>query len=389
MSNRQINRWVRLLIVCNLCLIGIVVAQGIGGGRRQDGMGGAAVSLVEKTAAAQTSGYSNPPDLADAAARVSPAIVSIGAVRTVVGQARMNDFFSPFFIPMEYEERIPYLGSGVIISKDGLVVTNFHVVSGAKDIFVYMADGREVKAQVVDADTVVDVAVLRIDCRDCPTAETGDSDRLRAGQWVLAVGNPFGNLISDPHPTVTVGVVSALNRSFNPEEGRMRVYQGMIQTDAAINPGNSGGALVDSMGRVVGINTFIFTRSGGSEGIGFAIPINRAMRVVDEIHKYGHVRQLRADFEIIDISRRLAQYFRLSSTEGVFVRSVEPNGPAAKAGLAPRDVIVAIDGKKSNSVDAFWSLFASHYVDEEVVLTVIRGGRKVDLKYKLTESPKR
>jgi len=302
----------------------------------------------------------------------------------------MYDFFAPFYIPMEYEERIPFLGSGIAVTKNNLILTNYHVVEGARDFFITMPDGQEVKAELVGADSVLDVAVLRYAGKTgCKPAETGDSDALRLGEWVLAVGNPFGSLIGDPHPTVTVGVVSALKRSFNPEEGRRRVYQNMIQTDAAINPGNSGGALVDAQGRVVGLNTFIFTSSGGSNGIGFAIPINRAMRVIEEVEKFGRVRQLRADMEILDINRRVAAYLGLRSATGAFVRSIDRGGPADKAGVEAGDVILEIDGQPCETADTFWTLFAAHYVGDQIAFTIWRDGKKKNVTYVMAEGQER
>ncbi len=341
-------------------------------------------------ALAQTTRAAAFPDLAVAAEKVSPAVVSIGAIQTVVQRTWMRDYFSQFIVPFDRREqqRIPYIGSGIIVTRDGLVITNHHVVEGAKDLFVTMQDGREVQARLVDADKILDIAVLQLESKDCVPAQIGDSSSLREGEWVLAVGNPFGNLISDPHATVTVGVVSALNRSFSPEQGNQRVYSNMIQTDAAINPGNSGGALVDAQGRVVGINTFIFTQSGGSNGIGFAIPINRAMRVLQEIRDHGRIRNLYPDFEVSNISRRLAHDLNLSSLAGVVVTSVESDGAATEAGLKPGDLILAVNGQPCISFNWFWTLYAAHYPGDRIEFTIKRAGKTLQIEYVISAPPK-
>ena len=211
-----------------------------------------------------------------AAEKVSPAVVSVGGTETRLYRRRLYDpFFDEFIVPFNpYPKttKIPYRGTGFIVKVEGdtgYVVTNYHVIHELKTVFITLPDRREISAEVLDADMVVDVALLKIKGDNLPVIKMGDSDKLRIGEWVLALGNPFGNWIEDPHPTVTVGVVSALNRSFNPdysnsEPNSIRVYQGMIQTDAAINPGNSGGPLVNIRGEIIGINTFIFSRVGGS-----------------------------------------------------------------------------------------------------------------------------
>ncbi|MCX7049287.1 MAG: trypsin-like peptidase domain-containing protein [Candidatus Sumerlaeota bacterium] len=388
----------RALIACNVILMGIVFAQFCipqyaPRGASPADLADRALALAAPGVQAQTTLAASPAggvlqSLAPAAQKISPSIVSVGAVRLVRERAWMRDFFSPFYMPysIERKAKIPYLGSGIIIGKDGLVLTNQHVVEEAEDLFVTLNDGRELNAKLLDADKVLDVAVLKIALSDCQVAEIGDSDKLLTCDWVLAVGNPFGNLIGDPHPTVTHGVISALKRSFSPEQGRTRVYPNMIQTDAAINPGNSGGALVDAMGRVVGINTFIFSASGGgSNGIGFAIPINRAMRVVREIQKFGHIRNLYADFEVVDLSRDLVRQLGLKSGHGAYVRGIEKNGPSARAGLHAGDLILAVDGQACESAESFWMLYAAHYVGDKSNMTVLRNGKTFNIEYMISE----
>ena len=395
MQSSKLKIALAIMVGLNLAMLSLVGYQWLRAERPGAAMAlEGAASLGARPALAQSGGTSRAvglPDLSAAARRISPAVVGIGAVRTVVQRAWIQDYFSLFVVPMDLRERqrIPYLGSGVVVSSDGLVVTNHHVIADAEDLFVTMQDGREVKARLLDADRILDVAVLQLESEENVAADLGDSEDLLEGEWVLAVGNPFGNLISDPHATVTVGVVSALKRSFSPQQGRRRVYRDMIQTDAAINPGNSGGALVDAMGRVVGINTFIFSQGGGSNGIGFAIPINRVMKVVEEIRAHGRIRSLYPDFEVANITRTMAQHMNLRSTRGVFVRSIERGGAAAEAGLEPGDIILAVEGQASESAEWFWTLFAAHFVGEQVEFTILREGEARSVRYTIPERSRR
>jgi serine protease Do len=262
------------------------------------------------------------------------------------------DFFSDYAI-FPYQEKVPYLGSGVILSADGLVVTNYHVVENAEDVFVTLMDGRELPAKLLDADTVLDVALLKVDGKDLPAVTIGNSDDLMVGEWALAMGNPFGNLIGDPHPTVTVGVISAVKRSFRAGGGSPRVYQDMIQTDAAINPGNSGGALINVAGELVGINTFIMSRSGGSVGIGFAIPVNRVKAVVDEIVQHKRIRSRLVDFRVQNANERLARILGARASKGAVVAEILRGGPAQRAGFQVGDIITAVDGVPVSDAEDF------------------------------------
>jgi serine protease Do len=231
-----------------------------------------------------------------AAERVSPSVVSVSVVTTRVvrsdpipGMFR-DEFFDRFFPPTEYRQRIPGLGSGVIVDNSGLVLTNEHVVRGAEDVKVTLTDGRQLPAKVLGGTAIYDLAILKVEANKLPVAPLGDSDDLVVGEWAIAIGNPFGYLLADTQPTVTAGVISATRRDIKSEATETGVYKNMIQTDAAINPGNSGGPLVNADGQVIGINTFIFTSTGGSIGLGFAIPINLAKRILGEVEKYGRVR---------------------------------------------------------------------------------------------------
>ena len=347
-------------------------------------------------AAAQQDVYAKDPaqnPLVIAAKAVSPSVVSIGGAETRYYPQRvlLDEFFNPFIVYQPEKQRIPYRGSGFIVHKDGYVVTNYHVIDGVTDIFVTLPDKRELKAQVLDADMVVDVALLRIEsAEDLPAVKLGDSDKLQIGEWSMAIGNPFGNWIDDPQPTVTVGVVSALNRSFKPDYNtgdarQVRVYQGMIQTDAAINPGNSGGPLVNVRGEVVGVNTFIFSRVGGSHGIGFAIPVNRVKKVVDEIMTYGRIRDLRLDFDAINISETIALRYHLETTEGVLVLDCDKGGPAEKAGLQVGDAIVAIDGRPIHNLSDLIAYFKARHVGDKLKFRLVRNGQQKEVEYIISE----
>lgn len=312
---------------------------------------------------------------------ISPAIVSVGAVKRTYLYDPHAEFFAPFFRrPRAYrQERTPFMGSGFLIDRDGHILTNFHVIEESEEVFVTFTDGRELPARVLDADRFSDVALLKIDAKpeELPTPlELGDSDALAIGQTALAIGNPFGNLIEDPRPTVTRGVVSALHRTFRPDRQNLRVYQDMIQTDAAINPGNSGGPLVDAHGRAIGINTFIVSRTGGSIGLGFAIPINRAKVFVDEVRQYGRLRPLVMDFNIMTL--------RTPRVNGVIVSEVRPGGPAERARLEVGDIITAVDNRSVATREEFILLMASSQVGQKIQLTVWRSGEERSTIYEIT-----
>jgi serine protease Do len=238
-------------------------------------------------------------------------------------------------------QRVQGLGSGVIVDSKGMVLTNYHVVKGAQVIKITLPDGREFGADYIGGTELYDLAVLKMQTGGdaVPSAPLGDSDDLLIGEWVIAIGNPFGYLLDDTQPTVTVGVISAKSRDVQVETGRITIYKDMIQTDAAINPGNSGGPLVNALGEVIGVNTFILSRSGGSQGIGFAIPMNTVRRVMSEIEKYGMVREVWVGVHVQEIPSRLAESLELETTAGVIVANVDKGSPADKAGIRRGDVI--------------------------------------------------
>jgi serine protease Do len=281
-----------------------------------------------------------------AAETVGPAVVSVNVVSTQVVRERSpfdDPFFRGFFPPRERLRQVQNLGSGFIVSEDGYVITNQHVVSGATDIVVTLMDGRQLDAELVAGDEATDLAFLRVDGEDLPVATLGDSDNLLIGEWVIAIGNPYGYLLADQNPSVTVGVISALGRDVQPEvrgAGRQpQVWSNMIQTDAAINPGNSGGPLVNAQGEVIGVNAFIFSGTGGSIGLGFAIPINRARRALDDIVNFGSIRRPWTGLHLAELDSED------QPPRGVEVERVDPGSPAERVDLRPGDIITQTDGR--------------------------------------------
>ncbi len=273
-----------------------------------------------------------------AAARVSPAVVSVNIVRRETVQPQ--SMWEEFFIPRGYQREIKGLGSGFIYDSTGLILTNEHVVRGAQEIVVTLADGRDFAGKLVGTDEVTDLAVIRIPepgGHPFPVAPLGTSTNLMVGEWVVAIGNPFGYLLSNPEPTVTVGVVSGSGRNIVPSGNDSGYYLDMIQTDASINPGNSGGPLVDADGNVIGVNSSILTRSGGSEGLGFAIPIDRARRVADDLVRDGQVRRAWVGVEVAP-----ADSDAFGRSTAVRISRVEDDSPARRAGLRSGEIIEAV-----------------------------------------------
>jgi serine protease Do len=317
--------------------------------------------------------------------RVAPAVVNVYA-RSVV-QAPTNPLFSdPLFqrffgVSPEFRQRVQQsLGSGVIVRSDGVVLTNNHVVEGGQDIVVALADKREFKARVLLADTRTDLAVLKIDTKGekLPTVEFGDSDKLEVGDLVLAIGDPFG-----VGQTVTMGIVSALART----QVSASDYQFFIQTDAAINPGNSGGALVTTDGKLAGINTAIYSRSGGSVGIGFAIPANLARRVVEGALGGGSVKLAWIGADGQPVTAEIAQSIGLGRPGGVLLKNVFPGGPAANAGLRSGQVIESVDGTEVDDMQGLNYRIATHKAGDIVHVHVEGGGAAHDVAVTLGFPP--
>jgi serine protease Do len=279
------------------------------------------------------------------------------------------------------------LGSGVIIKKDGYILTNAHVVSKAEDVVVKLSDGREFDAEVAGVDPKSDLAVIKIDADDLPVSNLGDSSDLKIGNWVVAIGNPFGFAIENPEPTVTVGVVSALQR-YLPALGDRRIgYDGLIQTDAAINPGNSGGPLVNLKGEVVGINVAILTRTGGYQGLGFAIPINKAKKIIDKLIKGQEVLYGWLGVSIQDLNQDLRNYFGIKKKEGVIIVKVYQDSPAKKAGLKEGDLILTYNQKSVKTTRDLVRMVTDSEVGQKADLVILRNGKEKNIDIKVGKRP--
>ena len=341
------------------------------------------------------------PDFTDLVDRVGPSVVNIRTTQRVqVGgndgdemDAQMQEFFRRFFgMPMpgqprpgapkgkgkgnaepQSEERPRGVGSGFILTADGYVMTNAHVIEGADEVYVTLTDKRELKAKVVGADKRTDVAVVKIEAANLPAIRVGDVNRLKVGEWVMAIGSPFGL-----ENTVTAGIVSAKARDTG-EEIRF------IQTDVAVNPGNSGGPLINMRGEVVGINSQILSRSGGFMGISFSIPIDDAMRVADQLRAGGKVVRGRIGVQIEPVSKEVADSLNMAKPQGAVVRMVEPGGPADKAGLEAGDIITKFDGKVIDKAGDLPRLVGATKPGSKTTLQVLRRGAYKDLTVSVAE----
>jgi serine protease Do len=304
--------------------------------------------------------------LVAAADRVSPAVVSINVTsRQQVAPRSPWDFF---FVP-EGARLVQGYGTGFIIRASGIIVTNQHVVANAERVVVTLPDGSDLPATVLGEDPITDIAVLRVRRDNLPTVALGHSTDLMIGEWVVALGNPYAYLLGNAEPSVTVGVVSATGRNILPGGDQTGLYLDMIQTDAAINPGNSGGPLTNALGEVVGVNSSIFSSSGGSVGLGFAIPIERAVRVADEIIKSGTVRRAWVGLEV-EGANAMREW---KSQGGVVLANVAPDGPAARAGLRVGDVLVEANGRRLRNYLDWEAVKLDLHVADAVELSVRSG----------------
>ncbi|HHS13041.1 MAG TPA: trypsin-like serine protease [bacterium] len=322
----------------------------------------------------------------------SDAVVGINVTqiqRYVQGSPFFDDpWLRLFFPPREYERRVQGLGSGFLISPDGYILTNEHVVHNASDIVVTTTDGKQYKARIAGQDMTYDVALLKIEGEQFPFIPLGSSDDIIIGEWVIALGNPFGLFNVNSKPIVTVGVISAVNMDFSGSY-QDRLYKDMIQTDAAINGGNSGGPLLNSLGQCIGINTFIFTErnySKGSIGLGFAIPINRVKTILPDLKNIGRVdRAFRTGLEVENLGPLEARSLGISRNDGVIVTLVNKDSPASRAGIRRGDVIVAVNSHRIRSTSDIQNVIQRVDLNESSIMTldIFRDGKLIQVKLEL------
>ena len=320
---------------------------------------------------------------APSAKKVIPSVVNIFTQQKVLNPTHpaVEDPVFRYFFGDRQDARprqVSNLGSGVIVSPNGYILTNHHVVEAADEIEVALSDGRSLPARVVGADPETDLAVLKIDTNDLPGITFAEAESLKVGDWVLAVGNPFG-----VGQTVTAGIVSALGRTHL----GINTFENFIQTDAAINPGNSGGALVDAAGNLVGINSAIYSRTGGSQGIGFAIPVSIARRVMEQIIKSGSVTRGWVGIEVQDLTPELAESFSLKAAQGALIAGVLKGGPADAGGIRPGDVLLSVDNKTVIDSASLLTLIADLSPGVKAQLRVARKQKMLDLKIQVGRRP--
>jgi serine protease Do len=328
---------------------------------------------------------------------VSPAVVGINVIeiRETVYRDPFREFFGddPFFGPFFRDrfgdrtrrQEVRGLGSGFIISPDGYILTNDHVAGNATEITVTLEDGRQFDAELVGSDLVSDIALLKIEAQGLPFIPLGDSDDVITGEWVIALGNPFGLFERGHKPIVTVGVLSATEMNLSSVNNR--VYRGMLQTDAAINSGNSGGPLVNSMGQVIGVNTLIYTGSGyntGNIGVGFAIPINRVKPIVEDLRTHGKIdRSFWTGIRVQPVDNNFARILGLEQAEGVIINQVFPDSPASNAELEVGDVIIEVNGERITSQDVLVDIVNSSRVNDVLRLKIIRDKKEITKQLRL------
>ena len=320
--------------------------------------------------------------ITEAVAKVAPSVVT---VQTEMVEQVASDPLDILFGGGQPNQRsVPGLGTGFVTRSDGIIVTNAHVVAGATQVSVMLRDGKTYPAKVLGSDETNDLAVLKIGATNLPVATLGNSNNLLVGEWAIAIGNPYGFLLGNPEPSVTAGVISATGRNLVARGEGSAAYFDMIQTDAAINPGNSGGPLVDADGEVIGVNSSIYSTSGGSIGIGFAIPINRAARVVEDLLSHGTVRR-----PWIGVKLRVtpSPNPRVAISSGAVIGTVAPGSPAARAGLQPGDVILREDQRNIRNQFDWEAALLDLRVGQTVQLRVQRGGRELDLPVTVADLP--
>jgi serine protease Do len=342
----------------------------------------AAAAQSARSAGAPQPAAAGLPDLTNIAQRAIGSVTNISSTQVVRTPLTNDPFFRFFFREDDLyrERRQQSLGSGVVVSADGYVLTNNHVVGSARaDVRVGLTDKRELRARVIGTDELTDIAVLKLDAANLPVLGWGDSSKLRVAEWVLAIGNPF-----QLNQTVTLGIVSATNRRL---EGRVAGYEDFIQTDAAINPGNSGGALINARGELVGINTAIYSESGGYQGIGFAVPSNLARHVMDDIIKYGGVRRgtIRG-IQLQPMTPQIAGELGAPDARGVLIIGIVRSSDAYAAGLRQYDIIVSFNNTPIEDASQFIRLLADAEIGSTATLTVFRDGRQTKVSVKIEQA---
>ncbi len=350
-----------------------------------------------KEATLQQTAASRENAITRAVSKVSPAVVGINVTQIKQYRARgpfSDDPFLQFFFPeLQRQRLVKGLGSGFIISPDGYIVTNEHVVHDASKIIVTLPDKTKYEAEIIAADYVSDIALLKISGRrKFPYTILGNSNDLMIGEWSIAIGNPFGLFEIGAHPSVTIGIISALDRDFGKQDNQ-RIYQDMIQTDASINGGNSGGPLVNCLGEVIGVNTFIYSGSEtmtASIGLGFALPINRVKKIVRDLKEYGAVnRSFWTGLEVEDLNPLIARYLGKKDRLGVIISNIEPNSPAEKASLKIGDIIVEVNDNKIQNTRDIWSVIENMDIKggDELKLKIFRDQKYVIVKIQLEKLP--
>lgn len=319
-------------------------------------------------------------------ARVSPAVVGITV--TEIRQYRdvwsADPFWRQLYGDRVYNQQIKGLGSGAIISPDGYIITNDHVAGNASEAIVTLTDGSQYNAKVIGTDHSSDICLLKIEAKNLPYIQFGNSDEIMIGEWVIAFGNPFGLFDINDKPTVTVGVVSANGMNIGAVDNRF--YVNMLQTDAAINSGNSGGPLVNALGELIGMNTIIYTAQGssGNVGVSFAIPINKIDRIIGELKEKGKVeRDFWTGLKIFTINEQLAKTYNLSSSRGVIITEIQKNSPAAKAGLQIEDIIIGVDGFRINDETTLGGIIQEYRTGDTVDFKILRDDKQLIKKMKL------
>jgi serine protease DegQ len=374
--------WLFFAQACTLCLALLFVVATLRPDllARFSDKGGQVVLLQETSTPVSTPKVAS---FSDAAKKAMPAVVNIYTSKEMRSRGALGDDpllrrYFPDLAERLPKQRATSLGSGVIVSPEGYVLTNNHVIDGADDIQLVLADGRRIGARVRGTDPESDLAVLKADGENFPAITFGTLDRVQVGDFVLAIGNPFGF-----GNTVTLGIVSALGRNYL----GINRFEDFIQTDAAINPGNSGGALVDTAGNLIGINSTIFSQSGGSLGIGFAIPVSLARNVLEQIIRDGEVTRGWLGIEPQEVSAEVARALALESVGGVLIRGVVANGPADRAGIVGRDVVLEIDGKPTRDTPTLLARIAELSPGSVVTIKVWRERKPKDVEITVGRRP--